>query len=261
MLRPARPCLEACLRQRDKHLAERRARAGVQLRAMANCERRIDHARAEVFAADDGVVTRRMTDLEREWRKLSSPDPEAGLMDLWAQIAPSSWIDRKRFRDGDVGTMLDAVVALSSDPDGVEAAERAVTALGSTLAPYGVTLGTKLRWRALSADGECLEPLVSPALEAARARCPQKIEARVLARADAVAAKVEQALGGHFPERPGLAADLGRAARLDFVWRAASLPEPGNPASPLAMLYRTGYVLVAADADGVTLAFPDVGEH
>lgn len=54
---------------------------------MASCERRIDDARARVFEADDGVVGRQMTDLERQWRKLSSPDPEAGLMDLRTCVA------------------------------------------------------------------------------------------------------------------------------------------------------------------------------
>jgi hypothetical protein len=41
-------------------------------RALADLERRINDARAIVFAKGDGVVTRLMTDLEREWRTLSS---------------------------------------------------------------------------------------------------------------------------------------------------------------------------------------------
>ena len=40
-------------------------------RALAAVERRINEARAVVFANDDGVVTKLMTDLEREWRELS----------------------------------------------------------------------------------------------------------------------------------------------------------------------------------------------
>jgi ribosomal protein L10 len=39
--------------------------------ALAEIERRINEARAVVFANDDGVVTKLMTDLEREWRELS----------------------------------------------------------------------------------------------------------------------------------------------------------------------------------------------
>ena len=40
--------------------------------ALADCERRINEARAAIFAADDGVVSKRMTELEREWRELSA---------------------------------------------------------------------------------------------------------------------------------------------------------------------------------------------
>jgi ribosomal protein L10 len=39
--------------------------------ALAAIERRINEARAVVFANDDGVVTKSMTDLEREWRELA----------------------------------------------------------------------------------------------------------------------------------------------------------------------------------------------
>ncbi len=40
--------------------------------ALADCERRINEARAAIFAKDDGVVTKAMTDLEREWLTLST---------------------------------------------------------------------------------------------------------------------------------------------------------------------------------------------
>jgi hypothetical protein len=40
-------------------------------RAMADCERRINEARATVLARNDGVVTAQMTDLEREWLTLA----------------------------------------------------------------------------------------------------------------------------------------------------------------------------------------------
>jgi len=46
-------------------------RRAVDRRLVKDCERRIHHARAAVFAADDGVVPTHMTDLEREWRTLS----------------------------------------------------------------------------------------------------------------------------------------------------------------------------------------------
>jgi hypothetical protein len=40
-------------------------------RAMADCERRINEARAIVLTRNDGVVTAHMTDLEREWLTLA----------------------------------------------------------------------------------------------------------------------------------------------------------------------------------------------
>lgn len=78
---PARPSLQRRASERERHLdgrwlAEKRAHA------IADCERRINDARTVVFATNDGVVTARMTDLEREWRTLSGPLPEAGLVDL-----------------------------------------------------------------------------------------------------------------------------------------------------------------------------------
>ncbi len=43
--------------------------------AMAECERRIDEARAIVLAKSDGVVTKHMTALEREWLTLARAKP------------------------------------------------------------------------------------------------------------------------------------------------------------------------------------------
>jgi hypothetical protein len=40
-------------------------------RAMADCERRINEARAIVLTRNDGVVTAQMTALEREWLTLA----------------------------------------------------------------------------------------------------------------------------------------------------------------------------------------------
>ena len=50
--------------------------ASERARALADIERRINDARATVFAKGDGVVTRLMTDLEREWRALSHAERE-----------------------------------------------------------------------------------------------------------------------------------------------------------------------------------------
>src|SRR4051812_857353 len=93
MLRPERPALDRCLREREQHLAEGQRRSAARAQAVAHCEQRINDARSAVFAASDGVVGSQMTALEREWRRLSRPDPEAGLMDLWARIAPAAWLD------------------------------------------------------------------------------------------------------------------------------------------------------------------------
>jgi hypothetical protein len=43
--------------------------------ALADCERRINEARAAIFAKDDGVVTKAMIELEREWLTLSARAP------------------------------------------------------------------------------------------------------------------------------------------------------------------------------------------
>jgi SAM-dependent methyltransferase len=48
--------------------------------AIADCERRIDAVRRAALARNDGVVTARMTDLEREWLKLSRR--ESGRVDV-----------------------------------------------------------------------------------------------------------------------------------------------------------------------------------
>src|SRR6187549_1515597 len=98
VLRPGRPRLERCLRERERHLEAQRAVAEDRARAIARCEARIETARARVFANNDGIVTSWMTELEREWRRLARRDPERGLMDLWARVAPPAWIDRKRWR-------------------------------------------------------------------------------------------------------------------------------------------------------------------
>jgi hypothetical protein len=256
VLRPARPCLATCLGARAAQLGERRLRAGVTLRAMASCERRIDDARARVFAADDGIVTRTMTDLEREWRKLSSPDPEAGLMDLWALVAPPAWVDRKRYRDTSPDQMLDALVALASDPHGVEEAERAVLALVQALRSHGVEAPSKVVWSPLGDDTECLTSMLEAPLHVARAACPRKIETRIAERADSVGRELASEVLARHPTRPHLAADLAAAARLDFVWQAASLAPAENPAAPVRALYGTGYVLAAVNATSVSLAFP-----
>ena len=185
LLRPARPRLAEC-RAEAERMAQ--AFASERARAVADCERRIEALRAEVFAAKNGVVTASMTALEREWRRLSRGDRDGELMDIWARIAPRSWVDRKRWRDA---PQLETAVLLAADPEGVEQAEDAIG-------------GARVRWRPLGEDFEGMPELVGGHL------LDETVQAAVLAR---------------FPERPHLARAVALAARVDArryydVWRA-----------------------------------------
>jgi hypothetical protein len=234
ILRPARPNLERCLAERERHLETRRRSGDERDRAIAACEARIEAARSAIFAAQDGVVGTRITDLEREWRFLSRRDPDAGLMDLWARIAPPAWMDRKRWRDSAPDTRLDAAIALAADVQGVEAAEAAVSALFP---------GTRVRWDTTTRDfGEEL-----PAFEG--------IAPSLRDRAAAVERDVHAAMILRFPERPNLARAVARAAFVDYVCRAGKLP---NPVTPLRDLWRTGYVISSIDQRIVTLEIPAI---
>lgn len=257
LLRPARPRLETCAAERERCLDERRAAAGARARAKARCEARIEGLRAEVFAAKDGVVSARMTDLEREWRILSRPDADAGLMDLWARIAPASWIDRKRWRDSEPEARVDAAIALAAGVEGVEAAERAVASLRVALSAWDIEIGPRIRWRAFAGDGELVVPLLSAPLTAAReALASRGVESVVLERAQHLEREIHEAARARFPEREGLARDLAHAAFVDAVWHAAFLAAPPNPVSSLRDLWKSGYVLSALDASGMILELP-----
>jgi hypothetical protein len=257
LLRPARPHLERCLGEREQHLTVRRRSAEERARAIKDCERRIERCRAAVLAASDGIVPSSMTDLEREWRRLSRRDPEGGLMDLWARIAPAPWIDRKRWRDTGAVLRVDAAIALAADVDGVEAAESAIGSLRGALAAWGTPIGPRVRWRLLAQDSEHTTALYAEPLRTGRETASRhQAEARVLERATRWRDEVHDAALGRFPERPLLARDLAHAAFVDDVWCAASVTELPNPVSPLCELWRTGYVLSAIDASGVTLEIP-----
>jgi hypothetical protein len=260
VLRPARPHLERCVRERERHLAERRHHAEVRAEALASCERRVEIARAEVFAANDGVVTSRMTDLEREWRMLRRSDPDAGLMDLWARVAPVSWIDRKRWRDSHPDARLEAAIALTADVEGVEAAESAIDSLRAACAAWGVQVGSRIQWRPFDRDSEHAAELLAEPLRSARealsARDVEHVERVVLERAHDLERDVYEAARARFPERALLARDLAHVAFVDCVWRAASLSARPNPVTSLCDLWKTGYVLSAIDASGVTIEIP-----
>lgn len=235
----------------------RRLHAEQRLRARQRCEADIESARAAVFAAEDGVVSSRMTELEREWRRLSRTDRDGGLMDLWAKIAPPSWIDRKRWRDSPSESQLDVAVALAADADGIDAAEHAVGALRGALAAWGMPVGARVRWRPFADDAEPVTSLLAAPLHAAReSLAALGVEAIVVERAQQVERRVLEAAASRFPERPLMSQGLAHAAFVDGVWRAAPPNGRANPVAALSALWMTGYVLAAVDATGVTLELP-----
>lgn len=257
-LRPQRPLLAACLRAREAHLASRREAAEARASAIARCTARIDAARAEVFAANTGIVTARMTELEREWRTLSRPDLEGGLMDLWARIAPAAWIDQKRWRDSAPVARLEAAVALASDPEGVEVAEQSARALATALRAAGGDVSPRVRWQAFASD-VTLAPLLDRALSRAlHAFSTDTVRERVIARARVLEERVITAGNVAQPERPVLVQSLALAAFLDFVWRGTACPAEENPTTHLRAIWKTGYFVAAADENGVVLTFPEV---
>lgn len=258
VLRPSRPHLARCMQEREPCLAARRRLTEARARQRSMCEARIEGARTAVFAADDGVVTARMTDLEREWRVLSRLDPDAGLMDLWVSIAPASWIDRKRFRDSAPAERLDAALALAADPEGVVAAESAVEALRFALAPWRRPIGQRIRWRFFERDGQNAAELLSEPLRAAlEAVAVHDTAGVVLARGRRLEHDVHEAAIARLPERAGLARDLAHAAFVEHVWRASSLVgERPDPVAPLRALWKAGYVLSNVTDSDVTLELP-----
>jgi hypothetical protein len=256
ILRPARPHLERCLQERERHLTARRQFSEERSRAIADCERRIESARADVFAANNGVIGWRMGALEREWRLLSRPDPDAGLMDLWARIAPARWIDRKRWRDSDAADRLGAAVHLAADPAGVEAAESAVRSLHVALLPWGAPIGSRARWRSFGGDSDPITELLPLPLRAAREAVSRSdAEPVILERARRLDDEVREATLARFPDRPMLARGLGHAAFVDFLFRAARFTDGHrpNPVESLRELWATGYVLTTFDTFGATL--------
>jgi len=252
VLRPARPRLEWCVAEREKHLASRRPIAERHARAKQDCERRIERSRAAVFVANDGVVPAAMNALEREWRRLSRVEADTGWMDLWARIAPAAWIDRKRWQDSAEHLRLDAAVALASDVDSVEAAEAAIDALRSSLAPWGTAIGPRTRFRLAEDDSEHCVALLAEPLRAIR----EVASAPLVEHAEQLGREVHDAVLLLLPERPLLARDVAHAAFVDCLWQAAEPTKGPSPVGPLRDLWTTGYVLSRVDASGVTLEIP-----
>ncbi len=261
VLRPARPTLERCVGPRERHLVERRSAEERRTRALAACEARINDARAAVFAANDGIVTSHMTDLEREWRRLSRRDPDEGMMDLWARIAPARWLDQKRWRAFAPPARIDGATALASDAGGVEAAEAGVVALRAALATHGTVVGNETRWAVVEHDIESLTPLLGEPLCVATEACAPEHRSTALDRAQSIEREVHTRALERFPARPKLARDLASAAFVDFLWGATTLAASDNPARALHSIWTTGYVVADVDARGVTLGVPPLFGH
>lgn len=257
VLRPSRPRLEECRRGLETHLEAERSKAEWRARAIARCTAEIEATRAQVFAAEDGVVGARMTALEREWRTLSRLDRDGERMELWARIAPSSWLDTKRWRAVTAAAQHDAAVAMASDVSGIEAAEAAVEALRTALAGSGTDLPARVRWAWCAADFDGTPALLANALRTAVDALASRDFASVAReRARALELDVEEAAHARLPERRDLSRALAHAAYVDSLWRAASLDARTNPATPLRALWATGYVLGAVGDEAVTLSLP-----
>ena len=220
LLRPLRPESARCLKERERHLSERKRSADERNRSIADCERRIELARAAVFAASDGVVGASMTDLEREWRKLAKVDPDAGLMDLWANIAPPHWHDEKRWRGCPAMDRVDLAVALACDPEGVEAAERQALRLRSLL---DIPVGARIGWRFFDHD----RAVFVTTFREPPPRIREDVRDAVLAR---------------FPDRPLLARDVAHLAT-----------EKSEVADVARAIWRAGYGIHTLDATGILL--------
>lgn len=253
VLRPARPHLARCLDAREAHVAARRDASERTGQAIKECERQIVALREVVFAANDGFVGARMTDLERTWRRLSRVDPDAGLMELWARIAPAPWLDQKRWRGSPPEAQLEAAVLLAADVDGVEAAEAAVRSLRA---------GSKIAW-SLHPDGAAKDADYTDLLlaEPEGAPVPPDLHPAIVERARRVEAEVREAVQRRFADRACLAHGIGRAAFADHVWHAVhasrnASERPANPAAALFALWKTGYVIASIEPSCITLEIP-----
>lgn len=230
VLKPARPDLARCqeIRERDRSL--RKASVDALGARMASCEARINAMRHDVFTSNDGVVGKRMTELEREWRLLHERSSDLGMMDLWAQVAPASWIDRKRWRDSAAPLRLDAMIALASDVENVEKVEAAV----HVLMPKA-----RVRWRMLEKDNETAVELLGPT-NGERSGFEVRVHTAAIER---------------FPERPGLARDITHAALVERMSQLASGKTPRGVCA-LKEIWMSGYVISEASERNVVVEIP-----
>lgn len=246
VLRPARPRLDRCVEAHRAYLAAVADRTHGHARTLADIENRLSRARERVFAEGSGKVPAEITAIEREWLAAArNPAPARELETLWRQVAPERWLDGARpMPEG-----AEAVVTLASDPDGVEAAERAAHDLREALVPWGVTLGTGVHWvvsRELTFALRAEELFAAPL--AACAEAPHEIvQAGHRLRRD-----LRDRLGAQtVPTRnSSIARELGLLAFGASVWETRKEPSPFAPA---LAIYTLGYAISAADSTGVTL--------
>jgi hypothetical protein len=245
-LRPARPRLDACLRAHREYAAAAADHAHGRTRRLVAIESRLNAARAKVFAAGNGVVPAEVTAIEREWlAEFRTPGPSRDLDVLWARMAPEHW------RASRVAPpTAEAMVALASDPDSVEAAERAASALRESLAPFGVVVGTRVDWIVAS---EIAFAVRAQELFAAAMTTLGDVGHRAVQDAHRLRRNVRERLGDRdvVTRNSSLGRELGWLAFASSSWSAQRTDAP--PFAPVLEIYRLGYVPSAVDASGVTL--------
>lgn len=275
MLRPLQPRLAQC-RARATAAAEHDSRSAErQAKALASCRERIEAARSRVFETGTGVVGAHMTALEHEWLALARPPLPATerALALWNELAPPRWKDRVRFAStDDAGADRATLLALASDPDGVERAEAAALRLAGALRGWNVTVAASTSWCPGAAPGAVLHAaLASPlqatsgAMHATYGGAARVERAAQFAAGVRATAENEPALAVW----PLLVDDLVLAAQLDFLWQACvveqrvvppNLPHSGiafgdldSPVTALVDVWTTGFFPCAIGPAGVSL--------
>lgn len=276
LLRPTPTRLEHCWAIAAAQQARRRKGTEERTRRLAECERRIEAARARVFAAADGVVREEMTSLEREWRTLAQGlrlDPSDVAM-LWRAVAPRGSSAALPLRDGTDGERgWDAVIALASDPDGVAKAESSARLLTEALSGWGVTAARRVEWVVSLAlpTRSIAEALFDAPTRASQAALVatyggDAIVLRAARHREELFARLTVASRGAGQE---LVSDVAQASFTQHLWNACVVerrvvpdghPNAGrsfhdlpHPTTALVELWRTGYVLLSVGTEVVTL--------
>lgn len=253
VLRPARPERARCLAALDAYLAARDDRLQTRIRSLAEIEERIQRAREKVFGEGTGVVGAEMTALEREWREASRDVSQGAVLDrFWTQVAPERW----RAEPPRVTGSAEAMATLASDPEGVEAAERAAASLRGALATWQVTIGARVEWcvaREITFAVRAEELFAGPVAALSELADHAAVQAAHRVRRD-----VRERLGAQkTPTRnSSIAREIGVLAFGASLWESAAARLDANvvdPFAPALEVWRLGYALTGADASGVVL--------